>query len=200
MPRAGLTPDAVVEHAVRLIDDSGPAALTLGAVAQRAGVATPSLYKHVGGLPQLRLLISVRVLDELTERTAAAVLGRSGDEALTAFLRAYRAYVRGHPNRYTALRQQPEPALDAAAGRLLDVLLAVLRGRGLHGSEAVHAARCLRSAAHGFAVLEAAGGFGLPEDLDTSYAVLVGTLTAGLPRLDGTPGSSGDAPAGDATV
>ncbi|MBW1598557.1 TetR/AcrR family transcriptional regulator [Streptomyces sp. JJ38] len=195
MPRAGLTTAAVVEHAVRLIDDSGPAALTLGAVAQRAGVAAPSLYKHVGGLAQLRLLISVRVLDELAERTAAAVLGRSGDEALAAFLHAYRAYVRTHPSRYTALQQQPEPALDAAAGRLLDVLLAVLRGRGLRGSVAVHAARCLRSAAHGFAVLEAADGFGLPEDLDTSYTVLVGALTAGLPRADGTSPPSGDATA-----
>ncbi|HEU4900851.1 MAG TPA: TetR-like C-terminal domain-containing protein [Actinomycetota bacterium] len=36
-----------------------------------------------------------------------------------------------------------------------------------------HAARCLRSAAHGFAVLEAAGGFGLSDDLDASYERLI---------------------------
>ncbi|MBW1603223.1 WHG domain-containing protein [Streptomyces sp. JJ66] len=182
MPRAGLTPDTVIDHAVRLIDAAGPEAVTLAAVAARAGVATPSLYKHVGSLAQLRTLVSARVLEEVAQRTGRAVQGRSGDAALAAFLHAYRSYVRDHPHRYAALRQQPDPALESAAGRLLDVLLAVLYGFGLHGSDAIHAARCLRSAAHGFAVLEASGGFGLPEDLDASYAVLVQTLTTGLPR------------------
>ncbi|WP_228718230.1 TetR family transcriptional regulator [Kitasatospora acidiphila] len=41
MPRAGLNPDAVVDHALALIDEDGPDALTLAAVAARAGVAAP---------------------------------------------------------------------------------------------------------------------------------------------------------------
>jgi hypothetical protein len=73
-----------------------------------------------------------------------------------------------------------EPAEAKAGGRLLDVIFAVLRGYGLEGAELVHAARCVRSAAHGFAVLQAAGGFGLPEDLDSSYDLLIRMITAGL--------------------
>jgi AcrR family transcriptional regulator len=182
VPRAGLSPDAVVDLAVDHVDDHGPAALTLAAVAARAGVATPSLYKHVGSLAELRSLVSLRGWRELTEQIADAVIGRSGEQALRGLLLAYRSYVVQHPNRYRAMHQAPlSDARAAAAGdRLMGIVLAVLGGFGLEGSAAIHAARCLRSAAHGFAVLEAAGGFGLPEDLDASYERLIQMIIAGL--------------------
>ncbi|MFC7219447.1 TetR/AcrR family transcriptional regulator [Streptomyces polyrhachis] len=190
MGRAGLSPEAVVDLALALIDEEGPAALTLSAVASRAGVATPSLYKHVRGLADLRDLITRRVLTDLTDRVTAAVLGRSRDEALSALMHAYRAYVRQHPARYSAMSQQPPDhgPTQAAAQRLLDVILATLRGYGLQGPDAVHAARALRSTVHGFAALEAAGGFGLPEDLDTSYDLLTRMTITALSAGATTPG------------
>jgi hypothetical protein len=70
-------------------------------------------------------------------------------------------------------------------------VLDVLAGYGLTGADAVHAARALRSALHGFVSLEAAGGFGLPESLDESYDRLVeGCLTMiGSPRRMADPAS-----------
>ena len=67
--------------------------------------------------------------------------------------------------------------------RLMDVVLALVHGYGLRGAQAVHAARCLRSAMHGFASLQAAGGFGRPENLDTSYDYLTGMLTSGIAQI-----------------
>jgi len=60
------------------------------------------------------------------------------------------------------------------------VVLAVLGGLGLSGSAAIHAARALRSVAHGFAVLQAGGGFGYPEDLAETFELLADTLVSGL--------------------
>ncbi|MCC8246644.1 TetR family transcriptional regulator [Saccharothrix luteola] len=76
MARAALSADAVVDVALRLVDEEGAAALTLAAVASRAGVATPSLYKHVRNLAELRALMSVRIMDDLAVRIGGAVLGR----------------------------------------------------------------------------------------------------------------------------
>ncbi|WP_431679855.1 TetR/AcrR family transcriptional regulator [Kitasatospora sp. KL5] len=183
MPRAGLNPAAVVDHAVGLLDEQGPEALTLAAVAGRAGVATPSLYKHVtGGLAELRRLVAVRVTDELTERLSRAVLGRGGDEALAALVDAYVDYAVRHPNRYAALPQAPQddPELTAAAGRLVEVILAVLQGYGLAGSELIHATRTVRATVHGFASLATAGGFRLAEDVAVSRQRLTGVLVEGL--------------------
>lgn len=184
MPRAGLSTAAVVEAALAVIDEQGSDALTLAAVAARTGVATPSLYKHVAGLAELRMLLGVRVLDDMTERFTTAVLGRSRDDAVTALMHAYRRYVTEHPARYAAMPLDPlhDPALVAAGGKLIGVVLATLRGYGLTDSAAVHATRRLRVVAHGFASLEAGGGFGLPEDLDETYAQLIDTILASLPR------------------
>ncbi|MFL6120950.1 TetR-like C-terminal domain-containing protein, partial [Actinophytocola sp.] len=146
--------------------------------------ATPSLYKHVAGLGELRTLLGRRVLDDMTERFTGAVLGRSGDDAVTALMHAYRAYVKAHPARYAAAPLDPlhDPALAAAGDKLLDVVLGALRAYDLSPSDTVHAARCLRAVAHGFTSLEAGGGFGLPEDLDQTYDRLIAAVLGGLPR------------------
>ncbi|MFC7730220.1 TetR/AcrR family transcriptional regulator [Actinomadura keratinilytica] len=182
MPRAGLSTEAVVDAAIGIVDAHGPGALTLAAVAKAAGVATPSLYKHVRNLAELRDLVTRRVMEELTERLQRAAMGRSRDDAVRAVMQAYRSYVADHPSRYAAMSQQPltDPHMALAGERLLEVVLAVLRGYGLDGPDLIHAARCLRSAVHGFAVLETMGAFGLPEDLETSYDLLVRMVVGGL--------------------
>ena len=182
MPRAGLSTKAVVDAALLLVDESGIDALTLAAVAQRTGVATPSLYKHVASLGELRTLIGARVLDDMAAHFAKAVMGRSGDDAVIAVMHAYRDYVRAHPARYAAMPLDPlhDPALAEAGGKLLDAVLAAIRAYGLHGSAAIHAIRCLRAVAHGFTSLEAGGGFGLPEDLDQTYDQLIAITISAL--------------------
>lgn len=189
MPRVGLSPAGVVDAAVALIDAEGPAALTLAAVAQRCGVATPSLYKHVRNLADLRLLVSARVMEEMAERLGAAVMGRAGDDAVRELMLAYRRYVLDHPHRYALFDQtpHPDPVWAVPAERLTGVVLSVLREYGMEGSAAIHAARCLRSAAHGFTSLETIGGFGLPEELDDTYTQLIHMLTRSFHTPPSTP-------------
>jgi AcrR family transcriptional regulator len=165
-----------------LVDERGTDSLSLAAVAERAGVAAPSLYKHVGGLADLRELMVLRVIRELTARSAGVVMGRSGDEAVAALMRAYRDYVVTHPGRYALmpLNVLQVPALTAAGRELLAVFVAVMRGYGLDGAAATHAIRRLRAAVHGFATLEAGGGFGMPEDVDVSFEHLVTMMVRSL--------------------
>jgi AcrR family transcriptional regulator len=174
-----------VDAAIGLLDSAGPEGVTLAAVAAATGVATPSLYKHIDSLDSLRRLIAIRSMNDLADQLTRAVLGRSQDDALRALMTAYRAYALAHPNRYAALPQQPaaDPDLTNAGARVIEVILAVLRGYGLEGHDAIHAARSVRAAAHGFASLQTAGGFQLAEDLDTSYDLLIGMVTTGLSAL-----------------
>jgi AcrR family transcriptional regulator len=183
MVRAGLSTNAVVQAALVIIDERGLDALTLAAVAAQTGVATPSLYKHVGSLAELRSLVRVRLMQDMTEHFTNAVLGLSGTEAIAALMHAYRAFVRQYPARYACMPADPlgDPALAEAGGRLMSVLLATLRGFGLEGTEAIHAARGLRVVVHGFADIEAKGGFGLPEDFDESYERLIRMYLSTLP-------------------
>jgi AcrR family transcriptional regulator len=182
VPR-GLTQEQVVERATELADADGFGALTLAALARRLGVRTPSLYNHVDGLPDLRRRLGLRGLRELAERLRDATLARGGDEGLLALAIAYRGFAREHPGLYEAVQQAPAAGDDeraAAAAGTLAPLFAVLRSYGLEGDDAVHAARGVRSALHGFAELELGGGFGIDLDLDESYRRLAETMSAGL--------------------
>jgi AcrR family transcriptional regulator len=183
MPRAGLTPQRVVEEAGAVADAAGLDRLTLAAVADRFGVAIPSLYKHVRGLDGLRRDLAVLAVRELTATLSRAAVGRAGRDALHAMADAFRAYATAHPGRYAASVRAPDPGDAehlAAADDTIRVFLAVLAGYGITGPDAIDAIRGLRAAMHGFVALEAAGGFGLAQSVDASYQRLVDALDAAL--------------------
>ncbi|MFE5307643.1 TetR/AcrR family transcriptional regulator [Isoptericola sp. NPDC056605] len=199
VPRAGLSRDAVVRIALEQVDAGGPtglADLTLAKVAASAGVATPSLYKHVGSLAALRREVALVALEELTTTSAAATVGRAGPDALRALARAWRDYALAHPGRYAAVQLAPDPDApeDAghrtAAARVVALVGAVLHGFGLPDDRTIDAVRVVRAGVHGFVVLELGGGFRLPEDLDRSFDALVDMLVAGVAALADAPSSS----------
>lgn len=182
MPRAGLDAAAVIGAAAHLADAEGLQALTLARLASQLGVRSPSLYAHVGGgLEDLRRRLAALGAGELCDALQAAAAGRARGEALRAVAEAYRSYARRHPGRYAAL-QRPDPGEDtgAAATGLVEVVLAVLRGYGLEGDDALHGARIVRAGLHGFVSLEAEQGFAVDLSLDESFERLVATLDRGL--------------------
>lgn len=188
-PRPGVTRQRVIEAAAEAIDAGGLESLSLARLAEALGVRTPSLYNHIAGLDDLRGALRLRGLELLEVRLQRAAVGRAGRDALHALAEAYRAFAHEHPGLYpltlAAAGRGREDARDVAAaeeaaGRVLEVVLSVLRGYRLEGDDALHATRALRSSLHGFVALENAGGFGLPLDLDVSFERLLAWLDAGL--------------------
>ena len=183
MPRAGLDAAAVVDAAGQLADSEGLDRLTLARLADRLGVRPPSLYAHVDGLDDLRGRVGARAAAQMTAEVSAAAAGRAGHDALQAVADAYRRFAHAHPGMYAAMQRAPEdPESEAAtaAGRLLEVFAAVLRGYGLEGDDAIHAIRLVRSALHGFVTLEQDEGFRMPVSLEETYRRLITMVEAGL--------------------
>ena len=170
--------EVVVAEAARVADEVGYDRLTLAAVATRLGVAVPSLYKHVDGLGELRRDLTVLALRELGVALASAV-ERHGVDGLRAVADAYRGYARSHPGRYASTLRAVDPHdhdADEASRDLLRTVFSMLARYGLSGDDAIDATRSLRAALHGFVSLEAVGGFGMPRDVDRSFARLVQIL------------------------
>ena len=185
MPRAGLSADRVVAEAEALADEVGLDQLSLAALAARLGVQPPSLYKHIAGQDALQRTLGARAKAELADVMRDAAVGRSGPDAVRALAQAYRRWAIAHPGRYTATLAAPDPSDAEAVAesiRAVDVLRGALASYELTGDVEIDAIRSLRSALHGFVALEAAGGFGLPLDVDRSYARLVEMLLATFER------------------
>jgi AcrR family transcriptional regulator len=183
--RTGLDQASVVEAAAKLVDEEGFEQLTLGRLAERLKVKTPSLYNHVAGLPGLKHDLALYCLRDLLACVTRATIGKSGAEAILALADAYRTYAKQTPGRYALTLQAPPPGeleVQAAAQQVVEVVLAVLAPFKLGEEDAIHAIRGLRSIVQGFISLEVAGGFGIPIDTDASFHWLIQLFIDGLSR------------------
>ncbi|MFD8725541.1 TetR-like C-terminal domain-containing protein [Streptomyces sp. NPDC059629] len=165
----------------------------MGLLAERVGVRTPSLYKHVDGQEDLNRRIATLALNEAADAVGAAAQGHTGRDALAAAARAFRAYVLEHPGRYAATigiePSGPDDPLATASRRLLDSFTAVLRGYEIAENAEIaepaepdvdHALRTLRSLCHGFATLQSADAFQRSADIDESFEWLITFADRGL--------------------
>src|SRR5437763_15156383 len=106
--RVGLDKATVVEEATKLVDEEGLEQLSLGRLAERLGVRTPSLYNHIAGLPGLKHDLALYCLHDVLDRVTRAAVGKSRAEAIFSFANAYLSYARETPGRY-ALTLAPDP-------------------------------------------------------------------------------------------
>lgn len=176
MTRPRLTATKVVEAACALADRDGMESLNLAKLADELGVRSPSLFNHVEGYQDLVRQMAALALGELYKHIT--VQDRPSDPPLNRFhamMDTYRSYVKRFPGRYEALSRVPASELDlvpdlkAAETKFLGWAYPLARALGWDEGQVVHAVRGWRALVHGFAVLEARGGFGLPEDLDQSF-------------------------------
>ncbi|GLY31570.1 TetR/AcrR family transcriptional regulator [Kineosporia sp. NBRC 101731] len=184
MPRAGLDAGSVTAAGAALADEVGFDRLSMGLLAERLGVKAPSLYKHVTGQADLSHRIAVLAMTEIADTIGEATRGRAGRDALVAGANAMRTYALKHPGRYTAGNvarpNGAEDPLHPAVDRLLASWTAMLRGYRLDPDQEIHVLRLLRSILHGFAILEATGGFRIGIDVDDSFTWMVRFIDQGL--------------------
>ncbi|MFE9452091.1 TetR/AcrR family transcriptional regulator [Streptomyces sp. NPDC006739] len=181
MARAGLTAERLLRAGAELADEIGFEQVTASALARRFDVKVASLYSHLKGSEDLKTGIALLALEELADRAAEALAGRSGKDALVAFANAYRDYGREHPGRAAAarLRLDPRTAAAGAGVRHAQMTRAVLRGYDLPEPEQTHAVRLLGSVFHGYTSLEATGGFShSAPDSEESWTRMLDALDA----------------------
>ena len=191
MPRAGLAPASVTQAGAALADEVGFAQLSMGLLAERLGVKTPSLYKHVTSQADLAHRIAVLAMTELADAIRDATQGRAGRDALAAGAQAMRRYVKEHPGRYAAVNSArpdgPDDPLIPASNRALNSLAAMLHGYRLDPTQEIHALRLLRSILHGFTTLEVAGSFQIDTDIDDSFTWMITFIDHGLRATTSAP-------------
>lgn len=181
MVRAGLTAERLTRAGAELADEVGFEQVTVSALARRFDVKVASLYSHLKNSHDLRTRIALLALEELADRGAAALAGRAGKDALSAFADVYRDYAREHPGRYSAaqMKLDPEAAAASAGGRHARMTRAILRGYDLTEPDQTHAVRLLGSVFHGYVSLEAQGGFShSAPDSQESWSRVIDALDA----------------------
>jgi AcrR family transcriptional regulator len=152
--------DEILAVAEDLLEQEGPAALTMRRLASELGIKAPSLYKHVSSRDDIEAGLQARALVSMGEELAASDTGLAGIAA------AYRAWALAHPRLYELSTRRPlrrdelPPGVEAAAAA--PIVAAV------DGDE--HLARALWAMAHGLVDLELSHRFPPDADLDRTWA------------------------------
>lgn len=175
-PRAGLDHEAILRAAEKLANQHGLASLTMATLAATVNVRAPTLYHYFHGLADIKRFLALRGLREMSDRLGHAVMGKSGDAAVTALAYALHDFARAHPGLYEATARAPEGAdaeWQAAGAEVVDIGLRALSSYQLSSDDALHMVRIVRSIVHGFVSLDRSGGFALPLDRDETFRRLI---------------------------
>ena len=184
--RQRLNRATVIDMAAAIADAEGIDAVTLSRIALNAGVKQPALYKHVTGIDELWMLLSLRARDLLVAHLNQAIEGHTRDAAVLAIAQAWRKFVHTHPGLYSATDRVPsvgDVEIEESLARVVAALTRALDGYPLTDAQRAHCARTLRSSLHGFCVLEKDQGHPEPYELEESLKQLVELFCRGVESL-----------------
>lgn len=177
MARQGLNTDKVVAEALQLVDEGGSEALSLAEVAARLSVKVPSLYKHVGGLDDLRTRLFRLVNEEFFETLQSASASLTGRDAVFAYARAYHHYV-------TTRRGRFEVTTFGRGGkeltrRFFELLERLVSGCGVPPDRVGDATFALAATMRGVGQLRKLGIYGDQDDASRVFHFMIDTILDG---------------------
>ncbi|MGY0023586.1 TetR/AcrR family transcriptional regulator [Streptomyces sp. YJ-C3] len=160
-----LTPRAteIAAEARTLLEQSGPDALTMRALADRLGIKAPSLYKHFPDKQAVEAELVAQMLTESAEACEEAE--RTAPDPLAALADAYRAWALAHPHLYCLATERPLPRHALPEGLEEQAAMPLMRVCG--GDEDL--ARAVWAFAHGMVILEIHGRFPDGADLERAW-------------------------------
>ena len=185
------TNEEILAVAVRLVEEGGPDALTMKAVAARVGVQPPSLYKRVQGREHLLGMVAERAASDVAAvLDEAQAAGEDPLDGVIAMARSLREFAHGHPRLFgllfAALPDAARPSRDVLARASAAVLTA---GGRLAGPErALDAARTITAWAYGFLTMELAGAFQLGGEPGEAFEFGAHAIARSLERPMDEPG------------
>jgi AcrR family transcriptional regulator len=125
--------ETLIESALGLIAELGPAGFTLREVARRAGVSHNAPYRHFHDRQDLLAAAAEEGFDRLTESMKEALVADASPlDQLRQAGRGYVAFALRWPQHFAVMFDTPlpykeYPALAAAGSRAFDVLLGLVR-------------------------------------------------------------------------
>lgn len=157
----------LVAAARDLLEEEGPAALSMRRLAERVGIRAPSIYKHVPDKRTLEVALVASGFEEQAERFEAS----SGSLADLAVV--WRTFGLEHPHLYRLMTLQPLPRDQLPAGVEERAAAPVIAAAG--GDPDL--ARAIFAFAHGMTILELDDRFPPGADIDAAWARGIAAFT-----------------------
>jgi AcrR family transcriptional regulator len=159
------TRDRLIDAATRLLDEGGPAAVTLREVGRLAGVSHNAPYKHFADKEDLLAAVAARQLVSRQGRPGGAVrAGLAAEEAVRQMMHSYIRWAKRYPARFKLTfgpwsTDSPELAEAATAARstLVEAVEAAQAAKALPEGDSERVAALILAVTHGAVDLALSG-------------------------------------------
>ena len=173
----------VLQAAAELANTEGLKSLSLKNLAEKLGVRSPSLFKHIQGLEDLHTALMLYGWKQLGDCVIMSAVGKAGDNAARAMCKAYYDYAKANPGIFESMmwiNQNSSPEAQQATIQLAKLVALVLESYQLDEQAQIHASRMIRSFLQGFSSIVNNGSFVDPVPVDESFYYGVDLLIAGI--------------------
>lgn len=140
----------------------------------KLGIKYQSLYNHFVNIDDLKIKITVYLLNNLNLELMQRLIGKSGEIAFREFAYAYRDFALENKTAYGVCMNVPQ---DDDVKRLADIINIIIHKILNYcikdESLTIHKSRELRSLLHGFVSLSAHGYFQNPSNLEVSFQIMI---------------------------
>lgn len=174
--KRNLTKEKIIEAAFSLADEIGINQITFQKVAEKLGIKYPSLYNHFANIEDLKIKMTVYLLNNLNSEIMQRLIGKSGEDAIREFAYAYRDFAFENKTAYVLYVNIPSTQ-DDEVKRLAKETNAIIRKILAYYIKnenlEIHKSRALRSLLHGFVSLSAHGYFQNPVNLEESFQMMI---------------------------
>ena len=182
----GALPDALVETAIALIGERGPAAFSMAEASRRLGVAPSAPYRHFTDRDALLAAVAVRAAGLLGEMLGRQAASGSPEQRLADAAQCYVRFAAEHSALFQALAgsgldKDRHPEIDRAAQPIGAAFLSP--AAELTGGDQAASARLVSAivaTAHGHAMLMLDGAFGSGRPAADAAARQAATTTLAL--------------------
>ncbi len=188
-PKSGeepLTRGRILDAALSLVDEGGIEALSMRRLAKELGVDPMAIYHH---LPNKRALLSA-LIGEVFSEMQVSESGKTGDwrGRVRAWAWSFRDVARAHPKLVPQLASYPEAAAEATL-ESTEELYAAFEAAGMPPREILGAVGVVVDYLNGFALAEASGALGDPDEQREMLELLDARSHEGLPAMRRTLGA-----------
>lgn len=176
MQKRNLTKGKIIQAAFSLADEIGLNQVTFPKLAEKLGIKYPSLYNHFSNMDNLKIGMTVYLLNDLNSGLMKRLIGKSGEAAIKEFAHFYRDFAFENRTAYGLFMNIPsteDEEIYRLAKETTGIIYQILDFYIKDKTQLVHKGRAFRSLLHGFVSLYSFGYFHGEVSLEESFNSMI---------------------------
>ncbi|KQL37754.1 TetR family transcriptional regulator [Bacillus sp. FJAT-25509] len=174
--KRNLTKEKIIEVAFSLANEIGLNQVTFPKIAEKLDIKYPSLYNHFANMDDLKLKMTISLLNKLNSTLMQRLVGKSGEQAIREIAYVYRDFAFDNRTGYGLFMNIPSTENDDVkrlARETTGIIHQILKFYITDPTLLIHQGRALRSILHGFVSMNFLGYFQHPVNVDDSFDVMI---------------------------